>query len=178
MSLSPGGFLFASHPSTPSSFSASDGNSSASSSSISLDLQAYDEAPSTTPPIHDKSQSHGTYSPRFDKYWRNSDLLLRTSDDVIFRVHKARLAGSSVFEDMFEIGSLAEGAPEDKHSCEESPIVTLTEDAATLELILPFFYDEYPDVDSMAFEDVLCALQASLKYGMALVEHIYTARMR
>lgn len=123
-----------------------------------------------------QKQRGGTLSPRFDKYWSSSDLTIRTSDGVDFKTHKARLAGSSVFEDMFEIGSLSTSSQ--YHLDTEIPIITLTEDARTLELILPFFYDEYPDVDSMAFEDVLKALEASLKYGMPLVEHIYTARLK
>lgn len=123
-----------------------------------------------------QQQTGGTISPRFDKYWSSSDLIIRTIDGVDFKTHKARLAGSSVFEDMFEIGSLS---PSSQHHLDtEIPIITLTEDARTLELVLPFFYDEYPDVDSMAFEDVLKALEASLKYGMPLVEHIYTARLK
>lgn len=130
-----------------------------------------------------QTSSGGTLSPRFDKFWSSSDLTIRTSDGILFKTHKARLAGSSVFEDMFEIGSLSKSSSlsqeeEGYYRDEEIPIINLTEDARTLELVLPFFYDEYPDVDAMPFEDVLKALEASLKYGMALVEHIYTARMR
>ncbi|KAK9899488.1 hypothetical protein P389DRAFT_191809 [Cystobasidium minutum MCA 4210] len=117
----------------------------------------------------------GTISPCFDKFWSSSDLVIRTSDGVDFKTHKARLAGSSVFEDMFDIGS---DGVNSHHGESEVPIISLTEDARTLELVLPFFYDEYPDVDAMPFEDVLKALEASLKYGMPLVEHIYSARLK
>lgn len=114
----------------------------------------------------------GHFSPRFNQHYADSDLILRTSDNILFRVHKARLAGSDVFRDMFEIGSqeLEENA--------EIPAITLTEDAQTLENVLPFFYGEYPDVDSLPFDQVLGAFQTAIKYSMSLVEHIYTTRLR
>lgn len=162
MSLSPAGSFLS---------MSSEGSSSFESSSSSSDN---DSGISLTSDTHAHARS-GTVSPCFDKYWSTSDLVIRTSDGVDFKTHKARLAGSSVFEDMFDIGSRGD-IPYQQES--ETPIITLTEDARTLELVLPFFYDEYPDVDAMPFEDVLKALEASLKYGMPLVEHIYTARLK
>jgi hypothetical protein len=112
MSLSPAGSV----TSTP-------GGSSGYSSSV--NLAAHD----------DLSIPEGTLSPRFDKHWQNSDLVLRSSDDVLFRVHKARLAGSSVFEDMFEMGAI--GGTSSNNSI---PVIVLAENAKTLELVLPLFY--------------------------------------
>ena len=117
----------------------------------------------------------GRLSPRFDKHSHDSDLILRSCDNVLFRVHKARLMGSGVFRDMLEIGSELEP---DLEGYREPATVCLSEDAQTLENILPFFYDEFPNVDGMEFDEVLKAFEASLKYSMSLVEHIYSARLR
>lgn len=117
----------------------------------------------------------GQFSPRFDLHWTDSDLILRTSDNILFRVHKARLAGSDVFRDMFEIGSQYH---QEQEEVAEIPTIALAEDAQTMENVLPFFYGEYPDVDSLPFDQVLQAFQTAIKYSMSLVEHIYTARLK
>lgn len=164
MSLSPAG-----------SFASTSSDSSISSGSSSFESSSDNDSSFNIAGKNTTQAKSGTISPCFDKYWSSSDLVIRTSDGVDFKTHKARLAGSSVFEDMFEIGSRGDFS---YHNQSEIPIISLTEDARTLELVLPFFYDEYPDVDAMPFEDVLKALEASLKYGMPLVEHIYTARLK
>ena len=134
-------------------------------SSDSVDLGS----PSSTPP-----RTPGSVSPRFGQYWSNSDLMLQSSDNVIFKVHRARLSGCSVFRDMFDIGA----ALEDEQEGDRAPVVVLSEGSRALENVLLLFYDEYPDVDSMEFDEVLEALETALKYGMSLPEHIFTARLR
>lgn len=80
--------------------------------------------------------------------------------------------GSTVFRDMLEVGSSCDD------QLEEIPTVTLSEEASTLENILPFFYDGYVEVDSLDFEEAIKAFEAGCKYGMAMVEYIYDARLR
>lgn len=132
------------------------------SSSDSVDLGS----PSSTPP-----RTPGSVSPRFGQYWFDSDLMLQSSDNVIFKVHRARLSGCGVFRDMFDIASADEQG-------DAAPTVALSESSRTLENVLPLFYDELPELDNMGFDEVLEALEASLKYNMTLVEHLYTARLR
>ena len=127
--------------------------------------------------IDDPTQERGELSPNFDKYQVDSDLILRSSDNVLFPVHRARLAGSSVFRDMFEICGDSEDGLSQSHGS-DTPVLQLTESSKTLETILPFFCDQLPDLDQMGFEAVLDAFEASLKYGMTLVEHIITASLR
>lgn len=77
-------------------------------------------------------------------------------------------------QDMFELGDYAHEV-----STDIAPLtVALSEPARTLENILPFFYDDFPDVDDLPFQEVLDAFEAGAKYGMNLVEHIYAARLR
>lgn len=121
---------------------------------------------------------NGTFSERFDTA-TDYDLILESNDAIRFKVHRARLAGSTVFHDMLALGDLQEAAYNTalSHSS-DIPIVALSEDAETLEAVLPFFYQEFVDVDSMDFELVLKAFEAAAKYGMTLVEHTYTARLK
>jgi hypothetical protein len=127
--------------------------------------------------IDDPTQQLGQLSPNFDKYHVDSDLILRSSDNVLFPIHRARLAGSSVFRDMFEISGGSEEELGQSYG-NDTPVLQLAESSMTLETILPFFYDQLPEVDDMEFETIFDAFEASLKYGMTLVEHILTARLR
>lgn len=172
--------------------SSSPTSSIASTSSLdsSSPFSRYDAA--TSPATSEDSSA--VYSPRFGLFGNHgSDLTLRSSDNVLFRVHKARLVGSAVFRDMLELGNddgkqwsscnkiktvSSPAAQQDNNLVFEVP---MTEDARTLEDLLPFFYDDtddYPDVDAMDFDRVLAVYSASLKYSMSLVEHVYRARLR
>lgn len=136
-------------------------------SDVSIDLSAVD----------DVKEQLGVLSPAFDKYQSDSDLVLKSSDNVLFPVHRARLAGSSVFRDMFDIcGDSSDEVDEsyrtDRHTLQ------LSESATILEVILPFFYDQLPDLDELDFDTIIEAFTASLKYGMTLVEHILTASLK
>ena len=137
---------------------------------------------SSSPTGSGDGDGQGAFSPRFGLE-QDHDLILRSCDDVLFGVHRARLAGSSVFRDMFDLGEIYRaGHHAHQHrgsspQC-EVPTVTLTEPAATLEDILPFFYGDFVDVDSLPFDSVIAAFEASAKYGMSLPEHIFTARLR
>lgn len=136
-------------------------------SDASIDLSAID----------DPAQPADVLSPNFDKYKLDSDLILKSCDNILFPVHRARLAGSSVFRDMFQICGESEDDLDQSYRA-DIPILSLSEKSQTLEIILPFFYDQLPDLDEMDFDAILEAFEAALKYGMTLVEHILSARFR
>ncbi|KZT04004.1 uncharacterized protein LAESUDRAFT_814392 [Laetiporus sulphureus 93-53] len=76
----------------------------------------------------------------FNKH--NADVILRTSDQVDFHVHKAILGfASPFFEDMFELPQPSQ-ADEAQSTCPDTglPIVEVTEDSETLDLLLRLCY--------------------------------------
>jgi hypothetical protein len=95
----------------------------------------------------------------FDR--RDADLIIRSCDQVDFRVHKAVLGTASVvFEDMFT----APG-PSAHEKGQEDAVLSLTEDSKTLHRLLTAIYPVDPSVPETP-EDALFLLATCQKYQM------------
>jgi hypothetical protein len=107
----------------------------------------------------------------------SADLVIRSVDGVDFRVHKCILAEASPFFDsMFSLPqaksetaadtpSLAADQQELKHG---HPVLPVTEDAKTVELLLRFCYPyENPKLSNL--DEVVAVLSAAMKYQMETV---------
>jgi BTB/POZ domain len=95
----------------------------------------------------------------FDR--KDSDVIVRSCDQVDFHVHKIVLAiASTVFEHMF---TASEPLPHEQEQC--TPVVPLAEDAKTLHRLLTMLYPVDPCIPK-TFEDALSLLAACQKYQM------------
>ncbi|EJD42521.1 hypothetical protein AURDEDRAFT_145705 [Auricularia subglabra TFB-10046 SS5] len=92
--------------------------------------------------------------------FEDADVTLRSRDDMLFRVHKARLATvSAMFRDMFENGT------------DDADVVNVNEDAQTLGVLLPMCYPATSDTPPVDFEaldhaQLMACYEASCKYDM------------
>ena len=107
----------------------------------------------------------------------DADLVLRSCspDPVDFRVHKCILAvASPFFAHMFEL-------PQPREDCEDGepsiPIVDVSEDARTLDMLLRCVYPTTrPAIDT--FEDLSLVLEAASKYDLTpAIDHLRTVLM-
>ncbi len=97
---------------------------------------------------------------RFNK--ASADVVLRTCDNVDFRVRKAILSEASVvFEDMWTIPQPpAQNGPDD-----EAPVVSVSENERTLHYLLRFCYPmDNPSLKTV--EDTFAVMEAARKYMM------------
>jgi BTB/POZ domain len=114
------------------------------------------EAHTDPRPLDDPPKDFG---PPFDR--KDSDLIIRTCDQVDFHVHKAVLAiASVVFEDMFT----APG-PSPHEQGQSTPVITLTEDSKTLHRLLTVLYPVDLSIPE-SMEDALFLLATCQKYQM------------
>ena len=100
----------------------------------------------------------------------DADIIIRSSDDVDFRVYKVILAKASpVFRTMLSLPQSSPSSPKTApHSTSELPVVQLTEDAKTLENVFRLCYPvEHPDITSV--DDIHPVLEAARKYEIACV---------
>ncbi|KZT09207.1 uncharacterized protein LAESUDRAFT_542853 [Laetiporus sulphureus 93-53] len=112
-------------------------------------------------------QSHGTTinAPApFNK--QSADVILRSSDNVDFRVHTTIMSvASPFFETMFAMPQPEEPAGSDVHPEAGLPLIHMEEDSETLGRLLRFCYPvEDPDLDKVA--DLGPVLKAAVKYQM------------
>ncbi|THH14761.1 hypothetical protein EW146_g5610 [Bondarzewia mesenterica] len=100
-------------------------------------------------------------SPPFDK--PGADIILRSSDDVDFRVHKLVLSLSSpFFKDMFSLPQPSSNAI-DNTTTGEIPVIPVTEDAQTLDFMLRTIYPvRSPKIEKLS--DLRFVFEASRKY--------------
>ncbi|KIJ65531.1 hypothetical protein HYDPIDRAFT_27532 [Hydnomerulius pinastri MD-312] len=97
----------------------------------------------------------------------DADVILRSSDNVDFRVFKIMLSlTSSFFKTMFGLPQ-----PPDEPSSSAPPgslpIVTVSENGATLSALLQLCYPA-PDPTFHSFEEVSAVVEATIKYDMGL----------
>ncbi|KAI9511502.1 hypothetical protein F5148DRAFT_327280 [Russula earlei] len=114
------------------------------------------EEPADPPPSGEQPRKFGTPFDRGD-----ADLVIRTSDQTDFHVHKAVLrTASAVFGDMFT----APG-PSPSEQGQNIPIISLTEDSKTLHRLLTMIYPIDRSIPE-TLEDTLSLLATCNKYQM------------
>ncbi|KAF8448891.1 hypothetical protein L210DRAFT_3439488 [Boletus edulis BED1] len=101
-----------------------------------------------------------------------ADIILRSSDNIDFRVFKLFLSlASPFFETLFEIPQPAEES-EDQEVKDGLVVVPVTEDSKTLDALLRFCYPctlaEDPQIDVL--KDALDVLEAARKYSLDVIE--------
>jgi len=122
-------------------------------------------------PLFDNSESGHPTAPQssgeqprnfgapFDR--TDADLIIRSSDQVDFHVHKAILGiASVVFDDMFT----APG-PSPSEQGQSNPVINLTEDSKTLRCVLTLIYPVDPSIPE-TLEDALSLFATCQKYQM------------
>ncbi|KAG0709465.1 hypothetical protein DFH29DRAFT_888689 [Suillus ampliporus] len=100
-----------------------------------------------------------------------ADIIMRSSDEVDFRVFKLFLTlASPFFETMFELPQPAVGTSDDTK--DGLPVIPVQEDSKTLDTFLRFCYPstlaEDPSLESLA--DIQAILGAARKYSLDLIE--------
>ncbi|KAI6001105.1 hypothetical protein F5J12DRAFT_894724 [Pisolithus orientalis] len=113
------------------------------------------------------SQDSSYASPPFDH--EKADVILRSSDNVDFRVFKLFLSlASPFFETLFDLPQPSEEMSTDVEIKDGLPVIPVSEDGKTLEPLLRFCYPctlaDDPPLDD--FRDVINVLEAAKKYSL------------
>lgn len=104
----------------------------------------------------------------------DADVILRSSDNVDFRVYKVFLSvGSPFFKDMFSLPQAATSAADKSSETKDGlPVVQMSETAVILRMLLCMCYPmgavEQPALDKLEEVDLL--LDATMKYSVERVE--------
>lgn len=111
-------------------------------------------------------------SPPFDH--AKADVILRSSDNVDFRVFRLFLSlSSSLFETLFDLPQPSEEDLTDAETKDGLPVISISEDSRTLDALLRFCYPctltENPSLN--CFTDVIKVLEAARKYSLDEVEN-------
>lgn len=97
----------------------------------------------------------------------DSDITIKSSDDVEFKVHRKNL-------DMF-----AEGFPGEEMKLTPEESVKLSETSKTLEILFQYMYRQpQPDLSEFPFEDVSAVAEASEKYFVFAAMEVCKIHMR
>ncbi|KAI9445828.1 hypothetical protein BJY52DRAFT_1177375, partial [Lactarius psammicola] len=95
----------------------------------------------------------------------DASIIVRSSDQVNFRVHKSVLAMSSpFFKDLLSLPQ-----PPDDELVDSLPVIQLSEDADLLNSLIPLFYP-IPPVVPGSYEKVFALHAACQKYDMVSVQ--------
>jgi hypothetical protein len=96
----------------------------------------------------------------------DASIIVRSSDQVNFRIHKSVLAMSSpIFEDLLSLPQ-----PPDDELVDGLPVVQLSEDACVLSNLVSLLYLTQRRVKPVSYEKVFALLAAGQKYDMELVQ--------
>jgi hypothetical protein len=96
----------------------------------------------------------------------DANLILRSSDQVNFRVHKSILATlSPFFEDLLSLPQ-----PPDDELVDGIPVVQLSEDAGLLSNLVSLLYRPQRPVQPGSYEKVFALLAACQKYDMVSIQ--------
>ena len=96
----------------------------------------------------------------------DASIIIRSSDQVNFRVHKSVLAmNSPFFKDMLSLPQ-----PPDDELIEGLPVVQLSEDASVLSNLISLLYLTWRSVKPGSYEMVYALLAACQKYDMELIQ--------
>ncbi|KAI6006649.1 hypothetical protein F5J12DRAFT_927500 [Pisolithus orientalis] len=103
-----------------------------------------------------------------------ADVILRSSDDVDFRVFKLFLSLASPFsETLFDLPQPSEEMSTDAEFKDGLPIIPVSEDRKTLDGLLHFCYpctlSEDPAIED--FRDIVNVLEAAKKYSLDAIEN-------
>ena len=110
--------------------------------------EAFKEVPSTA------------FGPPFDD--ADADTILRSSDQIDFHVYRVVLSkSSSFFKSMFSLPQ-----PETSSSEERNPVICLTENSRTIEVLLTFIYPLATEPELVSLDDMVDAFVAARKYDM------------
>ncbi|KAJ7090733.1 hypothetical protein B0H15DRAFT_244146 [Mycena belliarum] len=108
---------------------------------------------------------------RVEELWFSNDTLVIRAEKKLFRVSKALLAArSSAFKDMIAFPQPASGAIE---PLDGSPVVTLHDAAADVEVLLKAIFDSsyfMPAPEPVALQDLLGILRLSDKYDIQYLQ--------
>ncbi|KAH9021004.1 hypothetical protein EDB85DRAFT_1872096 [Lactarius pseudohatsudake] len=103
----------------------------------------------------------------------DASLIVRSSDQVNFRVHKSLLAVSSpFFEDLLSLPQ-----PPDDELIDGLPVIQLSEDAGLLNSLISLLYPIAPVIPS-SYEKVFALLAACQKYDMESVQSNIRAEIK
>jgi hypothetical protein len=103
----------------------------------------------------------------------DASIVLRSSDQVSFRVHKSTLAMSSpFFEDLLSLPQ-----PPDGEVVDGLPVVQLSEDASLLNCLISLLYP-IPPVIPGSYEKVFALLAACQKYDMVSIQSYIRAEIQ
>ena len=103
----------------------------------------------------------------------DANIIIRSSDQVNFRVHKSLLAMSSpFFQDMLSLPQ-----PPDGETVDGLPVVQLSEDAGVLNCLVSLLYPMYPIIPG-SYERVFALLAACQKYDMASIQYYIRAEVQ
>jgi hypothetical protein len=103
----------------------------------------------------------------------DADIIVRSSDQVNFRVHKSLLAMSSpFFEDLLSLPQ-----PPDDEIVDGLPVVQLSEDASLLNCLVSLLYP-IPPVRPSSYEKVFALLVACQKYDMVSIQSYIRSEIR
>jgi hypothetical protein len=95
----------------------------------------------------------------------NADVILQSSDQVHFRVHKLVLVTSSpLFSDMFSLPQ-----PPNDAAPNDIPVVQLSEDSEVLNSLISMLYPVPPEIPRSS-DSILAMLAAAAKYDMDAVQ--------
>ncbi|KAH7890882.1 hypothetical protein F5I97DRAFT_1785369, partial [Phlebopus sp. FC_14] len=106
----------------------------------------------------------------------DADVILRSSDNVDFRVFKAILSfASPFFKDMFALPQPGD-EPHTPNSPSSLPVVHVSENAATLEALLLLIYPVTPP-EFKTLDDACAVADAAVKYDAAIAVQRVTELM-
>lgn len=98
-----------------------------------------------------------------------ADVILRSCDEVIFRVHKLILSeASSVFETLF---TLPQPPPQETEDVDGLPVVQFTEDSQILDKLLRIFYPVADPVFTDALQ-IIPVMEAAIKYEVEVAREL------
>ncbi|KAJ7114177.1 hypothetical protein C8R43DRAFT_961418 [Mycena crocata] len=107
-------------------------------------------------------------TPQYSKLFNSpdADVIFRSSDNVLFGIHRPNLETNT------------EGFPPPEISTSDE-IVSLSESSATLELLFQFIYPRrHPALDEIPFSDLASLAEAAEKYQVFSAMNICRIRMR
>lgn len=111
--------------------------------------------------------THETYNSE------DADVVIRSADDILFRLHKAILKHASpIFKDTFSLPCHS-AANDGEERIDDLPVVLIAENSVTFQALLRFVYPGVRQFDPLPMEHLPHLIKAASKYEMFdVVEHL------